>query len=205
MFLCRWVNAVSLGASRKNFAGQVPLADACWYFFRLPSDLPDVPVVRLQKRLLHLIGQRLEENLCSGHIHLRQTPPRPGEEAQDASTPWSSGTRNQISNVARQELLRRFIAKNSGFVRGLRDEANVEICELDKGTRSHSTGSVAAGQFCTAYFVEASGAMLRRMHTQDFKHLSWYEDSSRVGTHEAGVFLRLELSVGFVFKSQLQH
>ena len=72
---------------------------------------------------------------------------------------------------------------------GLQDDANKEICPIElghKGTKSHGTGSVAAGQYVTAYMVEASLALQRKMAAQEFRHLAWFEDSSKIGTHEVG-------------------
>ena len=206
--MCRWENCTALGASRTNIRGHVPLADAVWFLFRLQADGLDeaVPVTRLQKRLLHLVAQQLEKGFVSGNIHLRDTPPRPQEEG-DASTPWSTGSAVRNANLARQELLKRFLGRGSGFISGLRNSSNKEICPVQlKGTKGRNLGSVAADQFVTAYMVNASQALLKKMSLQKYKHMAWYEDASKVGTHEAVGFLSVSGSgrdgLGFRFRAQ---
>ncbi|CAE7259849.1 unnamed protein product [Symbiodinium sp. CCMP2592] len=184
----RWENCVALGTSRKNLGGYVPVADVCWFLMRLRADsdgLSQVPVTRLQKRILHILAQAWESGMCDGSIHLRDTPPRQQEEP--GQTPWSSGLRTRNANLARQELLKRFLARGGGFVTGLRNRSNSEICPTDlelPGTLGKSLGACAAHQYLTGYFLDARSALMKKLSVQKFRHMSMYEDAAKVGTYE---------------------
>ena len=187
LLMCRWENCLALGASRKALGAPVPLADAWWYFFRLPL-LDNVPVARVQKRLLHLCSQRVELGFANGHIPLRDVPPRPQGEG-DALTPWSTGGAVRSANLAREQLLKRFVSRGGGFVTGLQNAGNKEICPVElghRGTKSRNMGTVAADQYITAYMLSASQAFLKKLSAQRYKHMAWYEDASKVGTFEDG-------------------
>ncbi|CAE7419945.1 unnamed protein product [Symbiodinium sp. CCMP2592] len=171
----RWENCVALGTSRKNLGGY-PVADVCWFLMRLRAD---------SDGLLHILAQAWETGMCEGSIHLRDTPPRQQEEP--GQTPWSSGSRTRNANLARQELLNKFLARGGGFVTGLRNRSNSEICPTDlelPGTLGKSLGACAAHQFLTGYFLDARSALMKKLSVQKFRHMSMYEDAAKVGTYE---------------------
>ena len=76
-----------------------------------------------------------------------------------------------------------------GFVTGLQNAGNKEICPVElghRGTKSRNMGTVAADQYITAYMLSASQAFLKKLSAQRYKHMAWYEDASKVGTFEDG-------------------
>ncbi|OLP85164.1 hypothetical protein AK812_SmicGene33870 [Symbiodinium microadriaticum] len=178
-----------LEASRHNFDGMVPVPDVIWFFLRLPSNgdgFEAVPVPRIQKRMIHIVSQAVEETFAGGKVCLRQTPPKQADEA-GCETPWTAGTRSSNANLARQELLKRFLQRGAGFVSGLNNGKNEDLKLLETpviGTKDKNAGSVAANQWVTAYFASAADALLRRLAQQDYRHISIFEDGSKIATHE---------------------
>ena len=151
------------------------------------DELESVPVTRVQKRVLHLLAQKLELGFADKSIHLRDAPPRQNEEAPSALTPWNTGSSSRSANLAREQVLKRFLSRGAGFVTGLRNKENAEICSVDldmPGLRGKNLGAVAADQFVTSYFCSASQCLLRKLSQQQFRHMSYYEDASKVATHE---------------------
>ncbi|CAE7276743.1 unnamed protein product, partial [Symbiodinium sp. CCMP2456] len=178
-----------LEASRHNFEGMVPVPDVIWFFMRLPSDgdgFETLPVSRIQKRMVHIVSQAVEETFAGGKVCLRQTPPKQADEA-GCETPWTAGTRSSNANLARQELLKRFLQRGAGFVSGLNNGKNEDLKLSETpviGTKDKNAGSVAANQWVTAYFASAADALLRRLGKQEYRHISIFEDGSKIATHE---------------------
>ena len=193
----RWENAVALGTSRKNADGFAPLADVVWFCLRLQANgegLEDVPVARVQKRIVHLVSQQVETGFCEGKICLRERAPKPQDEP-DCQTPWTSATRARNATMCREELIKRFPARNAGFVFGSKHTNNDDLVDIP-GAKGNSVGTVAAHQFITAYFGTASVDFLNKISAQRFRHFAIFEDGAKVSTHEAGSFSRASGTCG---------
>ena len=141
-------------------------------------------MVRIQKRLIHLMAQEIETGFCNGQLRLRKRPPRADEE-EEGQTPWSANTAAGNAAAVREELLRRFLSRSSGFVTGTKHSANDEFVELP-GAQGRSVGTVAAHQMITAYWATAVSKLSSKLAKQTFKHFSLFEDAAKVSTHEAG-------------------
>ncbi|CAJ1454454.1 unnamed protein product [Effrenium voratum] len=189
----RWENQQALGPARRNLMGSVNLADLLFFFLRQPvsaeeSVIPGLPIARVQKRLLHLISQRVELSMSNGHVRMYTTPPSVSESSFGAVAveehPWSSATRPQAASLLRQELVRRFLTRGTGFVAGLSNANNEDLAEMNKipGAANSNAGTDAAAQFVTAYFAKAAGELVRILSKQHFKHLCVYSDSAKVLT-----------------------
>ena len=174
-----------MGTARANLDGFVDVADLFWYCMRLqPDGLESVPVVRLQKRILHIVAQRLETAFCEGAIRLRNRVPKP-EDEPDCDTPFTTGSLSRNASLCREELLKRFLTKKSGFVSSTGHSENDNLVDIP-GAQGRSLGSVAASQLVTAYWANASLEFLSKLSRQNFRHVAYYEDGAKVSTHEAG-------------------
>lgn len=181
--------------------GSVNLADLLFFFLRQPvsaeeSVIPGLPIARVQKRLLHLISQRVELSMSNGHVRMYTTPPSVSESSFGAVAveehPWSSATRPQAASLLRQELVRRFLTRGTGFVAGLSNANNEDLAEMNKipGAANSNAGTDAAAQFVTAYFAKAAGELVRILSKQHFKHLCVYSDSAKVFSLDAPCLLK---------------
>lgn len=140
-----------------------------------------IEIVRLQKRMVHLCSQRIEMALGDGSIKLTSVSAalRTGDAADLEQ--WSAGkTRTQAADLLRQELIRRFLAKPSGFVTGFKNAEQAELQHV-AGGRNHACGVQAASQFCTAYFATASEMLMSKLSTQKFRHVAFFFDAATVG------------------------
>ena len=181
----RWENTTAIGPSRNNFSASVPIADVLWFFLRQSDlDLDDVDITRIQKRLCHLVAQRMELAFVNKEVLARSSPP--STDVAAASTPWDHGSRNSNADILKQELLRRFLARGGGFVSGLQHTSNENLLVEVPGTKNHAVGTVAASQWCAAYFCQANSEVLRRMAQQKYKHVTVYHDAASANTWQAG-------------------
>lgn len=152
------------------------------------SQLKDVR--RVQKRLLHLVSQQIELSLVNGIIEISAMPYRLATEGNGYKAVAEvrldkTMTRSQTANVVRAELIRRFLAKPSGFVCGKRHGDNADL----KGTTANnSIGTQAAAQWVTAYFASTQQTLLKKFSQQKFLHMSYFHDASKVCTFEAMCF-----------------
>ena len=145
-------------------------------------------IVRVQKRLLHLIGQNIELSMCNGVVELSALPYQMAAAVGDTYKVTaqiqldSTFNRTQAANVIRSELIRRFLAKPSGFVCGRRHADNKDLVGA---TANNNIGTQAAAQYITAYMILAQQSLLHKFAKQKYHHLSYYHDGSKVCTYEA--------------------
>lgn len=144
---------------------------------------------RVQKRLLHLVAQAIELSIGNGKVEMSSLPYRiSSTDSTFKATAQvrldSSLTKNQAANVIRSELIRRFLAKPSGFLAGTRHSDN---SDLTGSSGNNNIGTEAACQYITAYLAGAQQRLLQKFSKQTYKHLSYYHDASKVCTYEAHV------------------
>lgn len=168
--------------------GTIAVADLMFFLMRQPiSDptaIPGVDLVRLQKRLLHLVAQRIELALGSGNVRLSSVASALRTGGEDLAQ-WSAGkSRNQSADLLRQELIRKFQAKSGGFVTGFRNADNEDLKGVP-GAKSNSAAVSAAAQYVTAYMCKAAEMMMITLSKQRFKHLSFFFDAATVGKWNA--------------------
>lgn len=145
-------------------------------------------IVRVQKRLLHLIAQNIELSMCNGMVELSALPYQMAAARGDTYKVTAqvrldpTFSRTQAANVIRSELIRRFLAKPSGFVCGRRHADNKDLLGA---TANNNVGTQAAAQYITAYMILAQQALLHKFAKQKYHHLSYYHDASKVCTFVA--------------------
>ena len=162
------------------------VADLLWFWLRQPCNdcgIQGVDISRIQKRLIHLCAQQIETAFSDGCMRLSAQPPRVQENDTHADCDnWvASKTRNQAAQELRDELIRRFLTKSTGFVSGLKHGENKDLKGVQgKGTSDSTAGSCAATQFATAYFARASTALMGKLAKQEYRHLAVYFDAATV-------------------------
>ncbi|CAK9104502.1 Uncharacterized protein SCF082_LOCUS48761 [Durusdinium trenchii] len=187
----RWENTASLGAKRSNCLGAFGVAELVWFWLRQPihdGGIPGLSIERIQKRLIHLCAQGLEIALGKGTLKLSRAPPQVLDndtfvvpaDGEGESNFTASKTRNQAAQELRNELIRRFMTRNTGFVAGLKHSENKDLQNLGKGTQDNAAAIVAATQFCTAYFAKASFLLMSKIVKQEFRHISLFFDAASV-------------------------
>lgn len=171
--------------------GQLYISDLLFFFMRQSASddsLTGIPWSRLQKRLVHLVAQRIEVAICSGKIAVSNQPPSLSLSANALSVKqsWSSSkTRNQSADFFRQELIKRFMTRATGFVNGPKHSNNSDLVESGSaGAKDAGAGLAAASQLCTAYFAKASECLFQKIAGQTFRHLAYYHDSAKVSTYD---------------------
>lgn len=155
----RWLNISALGEWRTSGGGGgAPLHCFLWFLLRM-SPLEDsldswFPVARVQRRVIHQIAQEIDEGLVqdtflSDRIRLENAAGEQNHKLKAMET--------------KQELLRRFLARNSGFC-GTQNSANQDMVEagLIRNSGKSNQGTVAAGHFVSVYWAHASE------HTKSF-------------------------------------
>lgn len=178
-----------------KFVGVSPELAFGWvqYYFECKS-LQNQDFQRMQKRLLHLIGQCIELGICNGNVDMSALPHQVSAVAENSFKATAvvrldaSMTRTQAANVIRAELIRRFLAKPSGFVAGAKHSDNADLKEA---TRNNNVGNQAAAQYITSYMALAQQSLLQKFTKQKFLHMSYYHDASKVCTFEAPSVLDL--------------
>ena len=184
--LGRWENTTSLGPKRHNVSSTFGVADLLWFWLRQPCNdcgIQGLDIPRIQKRLIHLCAQKIETAFNDGCLRLSaQTPSVQENDTHADSDNWvASKTRNQAAQELRDELIRRFLTKSTGFVSGLKHGENKDLVGVKgKGTSDSAAGSCAATQFVTAYFARASTALMGKLAKQEFRHLAVYFDAATV-------------------------
>ena len=181
----RWENTTSLGPKRHNFNSTFGVAELLWFWLRQPCNddaAQGVDICRIQKRLIHLCAQRIEICFNDGQVRLTTQPPvaQANDTFADSDNWVSSKTRNQAAQELRNELIRRFLTKNTGFVSGLKHSENKDLVGMGKETVDDAAGANAATQFATAYFARASTALLGKLVKQEYRHLAMYFDAATV-------------------------
>lgn len=148
-----------------------------------PGSLETVDVSRIQKRLVHLCAQAVEMAFVDGKFPLSTQPPTAlANDTQAEQSNWAAAkTRNQAAEELRSELLRRFMARSTGFIAGTKHSENQNIPGVGSaGTSNDAVAIQAASQMCTAYFLKASSDVMDKMARQVFKHLACYYDAAAV-------------------------
>lgn len=148
----RWLNISALGEWRTSGnAGGAPLHCFLWFILRM-SPLEDplenwFPVARVQRRVIHQIAQESDEGLVqdtflSDRIRLENAA---GEQNLKLK-----------SMEVKQELLRRFLARNSGFC-GTQNSSNQDLVEagLISNSGKSNKGTLAAAHFVSVYWAHA--------------------------------------------------
>lgn len=182
--LHRFENTAALGSQRLNANGMVSIAELAFFFLRQSTTdaIPDFPTSRVQKRLIHLISQRIEVAFSSGQAKVSMQAPSLAVQPLQLKQTWvQSKSRNQTADILRQELIKRFLSEATGFVAGTRHSSQKDIAGQSK---DNSSGLQAASQLITAYFAKASDKLLEKLGAQSFRHLSYYHDASKVSTYD---------------------
>ena len=183
--LWRYEKTAALGSQRLNASGMVSLADCFFFFLRQPATeflVPELPMSRVQKRLIHLISQHVEVALANGKGETSLEAPTLAVHSLGVKQTWSSArSRNQTADLLRQELIKRFMCKPTGFVSGTQNSDNKDVVHASK---DNSNGLQAASQLTTAYFAKASDMLLHKLSQQRFKHLAYYHDAAKVFTYD---------------------
>lgn len=171
--------------------GKLYISDLLFFFMRQSASddsRTGMAWPRLQKRLVHLVAQRIEVAISSGKVALSPQPPSLSLSANALSLKqsWSSSkTRNQSADFFRQELIKRFMTRATGFVNGPKHSNNRDLLESGTaGSRDAGAGLAAASQLCTAYFAKASECVFQKLADQTFRHLAYYHDSAKVSTYD---------------------
>ena len=179
----RWENTLALGPARHNCNASFLVAELLFFWLRQPSgSIGTIDVDRIQKRLVHLCAQAVELAFHANRFPLSTQPPALLANDTQAQGNWTATkTRSQAAEELRVELLRRFMAKNTGFVSGIKHQDNKDLHGLHSSGGSNAGMAIeAAAQMCTAYFLKASAAVMDKLASQKFKHVACYYDSASV-------------------------
>ena len=162
----------------------VSVSDLLFFFLRqsIGDTLQeDVEMSRVQKRLVHLIGQRVEVVLASPGVEVSTDAPSLAPQPLQMKQSWStSRSRNQTADLLRQELIKRFMCKATGFVLSTRNSHNQDL----SGSTNDNSSGLAASQLVTAYFAKAADMMFDKLSKQHFRHLAYYHDAAKVATYD---------------------
>lgn len=117
-----------------------------------------LPVARCQRRLIHQVSQRIDEGL------LKDSSLSDRIRVENAAGETNVKLR---SLQVKQELLRRFLARNSGFV-ATQTGQNTDLIEsgLVPDTGKSNKGTVAAGHFAAVYWARSSEVTKQKMKVQ---------------------------------------
>lgn len=143
-----------------------------------------LPVARCQRRIIHQVSQLIDEGL------LRDSALSDRIRLENAAGETNVKLR---SLQVKQELLRRFLARNSGFV-ATQTGGNADLIEhgLVPDTGKSNKGSVAAGHFAAVYWARASEVTKQMMKVRAknrlgvfaFPSIAVYHDASDVCSKE---------------------
>ena len=67
-----------------------------------------------------------------------------------------------------------------------------------------SVATCVADQWVTAYFANASSAVHAKLASQQFRHLAYYEDASKVGTREVSFHLFRDCESSVICEARLE-
>ncbi len=143
-----------------------------------------LPVARCQRRIIHQVSQLIDEGL------LKDSALRDRIRVENAAGETNVKLR---SMQVKQELLRRFLARNSGFV-ATQTGGNADLIEagLVPDSGKSNKGAVAAGHFAAVYWARASEVTKHMMKVKAknrlgvfaFPSIAVYHDASDVCSKE---------------------
>ena len=148
----RWLNQSALGEWRTAFETSVPLHYFLWFFLRMPvqeeSGEHHFNIPRCQRRLIHQCAQKIDDSL-NNDVYL-------SHKIRLENAAVESNPRLRASQV-KQELLRRFLARNAGFC-GTQNSANQDLIDagLIESTGKSNKGTIAAAHFVAVYWSQAA-------------------------------------------------
>lgn len=176
----RWFNQAALGEWRTSADGTVPLHCFLWFLMRLPcQDQMDgfFPASRCQRRALHQVAQRIDDGLCAD-VHLSDRL----RVENAALAPMC----RQRSAMVKEELLRRFLARNAGFC-GTANSANSDLLDFGLVDGKNTYGTTAAAHYVAVYWTQASADLKAAIRTKAlhdgafrFPSLAVYHNASDV-------------------------
>ena len=159
----------------------MPIHVFLWFFLRMATSEDPLdgwfPITRVQRRLIHLIAQRIDEGILHD-VHITN-------RLRVENAALESNGRVQKSQV-KQELLRRFLARNSGFC-GTNHAQNQDMIDFGLVGQGQNMATVAAAHYSAVYWALASEEIKMMMKTNasrtgsfEFPSLAIYHDASDV-------------------------